>query len=208
MQMRVSSQPCGGRGPGERCLACAAVSGRGSPKERAFAPAGSGWPLDAREAAGYNAPVQARLLPSLGLPVLLSACAHLTSAPVAATPARPPEIVIRAPVERVLVSTVIQEKAAGWTLVNQTVRRLIFVRQMSAPPTTVWYNLKPSGAPYVRTAYVLAAEGAWGTRVSVGSELVSNYGTTAESVRPLDSPALRRDQQLALLRVQADVERR
>ena len=158
--------------------------------------------------AGYNAPVQARLLPSLALLVLLGGCAHRTSAPVVATPAGRPEVVIHAPVERVLVSTVIQEKAAGWTLVNQTDRRLIFVRQMSAPPTTVWYNVKPSGAPYVRTTYVLAAEGSHGTRVSVTSERVSNYGTPTESVRPLGSPALRQDQQRDLLRVKANAERR
>ena len=105
--------------------------------------------LDAPVPAGYNAPVKARLLPSLALLILFSACARRTSVPVAATP-----------------------------------------------------------APYVRTTYVLAAEGAHGTRVSVTNEQVSNYGTTAESVRPLGSPALRQDQQRDLLRVKASVERR
>ncbi len=164
--------------------------------------------LDAREPAGYKAPVKVRLLPSVALLVLLSACAHRTSAPVVATPTGRPEIVIHAPVERVLVATVIQEKADGWTLVNQQGSRLIFVRQMSAPLSIVRYSVKPTGAPYIRTTYVLAAEGSQGTRVFVDSERVNNYRTTAESVRALNSPALRQDQQRDLLRVKTNVERR
>ena len=138
--------------------------------------------------------------------LLLSACAHRSSAPAAAAPAGRPEIVIHAPRERVLLALVIQQKGAGETLASHSDHRLVFVRQVSKPVTYVLTELAPSGAPYVRATYTLASR-PHDTQVSVSSELCDNYGTATERSRPLDSPALAREQQNALDRLRALLER-
>ena len=149
--------------------------------------------------------MKARLPLLLAPLLLLFACATKPAAPLP-VPGSRPEITIHAPPERVRLSIITQEKGEGETLVDESESRLSFVRQVSEPKTEVSDALKPSGAPYLRSTYVLAAE-TQRTHVSLSSEIVSNDGTAAEHARPFDSSSLRRTEQRRLLRLRAVTEK-
>ncbi len=162
--------------------------------------------LDALARAGYNASVKACFLPLLAFVVLLSACATHRSAPPLTTPTGRPEIEIHAPMERVRLSIITQQTGEGAAILDSASEsRLTFVTQVSKPTTEISYDLKPSGAPYVRATYVLTTE-TRGTHVSVSSEIVSNYGTASARARPLNNSLIRQAQQRDLLRLRAIVE--
>ena len=148
----------------------------------------------------------ARLPILLACAALLAACAHRSPGSDDTFLGRRPEITVHAPLERVRVSLATQEKGEGLLLTGQSADRLVFVAQVAYPAINVSTDLRPAGAPYIRSTYLLAAEGG-DTRVSVDNEVVRDYGTDAERARPFDTRALRQVQQRGLLRLRAIVEK-
>jgi hypothetical protein len=120
----------------------------------------------------------------------------LNPAPLS-TPSGCPEVLIYAPLQRVMAVIISLEVSDGGRLESQSENTLSF---SSPSKSLVVDNL------YGRATYTLSPEGP-GIRVCLASAIITNYGTASESSTPVDGKNLRIDSQNFLMQIKAEAEK-